>query len=318
DIKINSQRIENIRIYWNEYADSADIAINNRVGTFSKMLEDIEEKEHIFNLVSFDKFGNKSLPFEVVGTVYGDRFQSGLTDRTIQTASAENDGTTINWGGMPDNAISCELAYTDNEGHERILRILSSENSTLIPDTPSSVRWRTLFLPETTAIDTFYTHWRALNYIPYKYSTEGWTAESRNGNHGWGAAGGEPYKVLDGDLNTGWHSKTGTALPQCLVVDMKSSRSVDHIVLWSPPGNLDKGQIYFKTIEVYLSDAPVTPDVYQTSWGTAAARYEWPGGFDGITINLAPNSQGQYMILYFPDSRTNTYISFAELYVYGG
>jgi hypothetical protein len=74
--------------------------------------------------------------------------------------------------------------------------------------------------------------------------------------------------------------------------------------------------IYFKTIEVYLSDVPVTPDVYQDSWGDPAAVYEWPGGFDGITVEFDPGSRGQYMILYFPNSRSNTYISFAELEVY--
>ena len=106
NMDIRSQRIESVRIYWNDYADSADIAIGNQVGTFSKMLEGLEEDGYIFQLVSFDKFGNRSLPFEVAGDVYGERFQSKLSNRAIQTVYGEGDtGLTINWGGVPDNAV---------------------------------------------------------------------------------------------------------------------------------------------------------------------------------------------------------------------
>jgi hypothetical protein len=145
----------------------------------------------------------------------------------------------------------------------------------------------------------------------------GWTATARNGNHNWGEYGGSPQLVLDGDRNTGWHTTVGTPLPQCLVVDMKESTPVDNLVLWHHPTGLANNWIYFSTIEVYLSDAPVTPDVYQSSWGNSVATYEWPGGFDGITVKLNPNSRGRYLVLYFPNSRTNTYISFMELNVYG-
>jgi hypothetical protein len=154
------------------------------------------------------------------------------------------------------------------------------------------------------------------NYI-YPASRTGWTAESRNGNHPWGDPyGGTPELVLDGNRNTGWHSALGTPLPQCLVIDMKASRKVDHLVLWHLPEGIANNWIYYKTIEVYFSDTPVTPDEYQSSWGSPAAVYNYPGGIDPITINMEPNSQGQYMILFFPNSTSNTYISFMELDVY--
>jgi hypothetical protein len=147
-------------------------------------------------------------------------------------------------------------------------------------------------------------------------SRAGWTAECRNGNHPWDQYGGEPDRIFDDDLNTGWHSKTGTALPQCLVVDMKNSMSVLAVSLAHLPEGLANGWIYFKTIEIYLSETSVVPDIYQSSWGEPAVKYTWPGGIDPSTINLPALAKGRYMILYFPDSRTSTYISFAELNVY--
>jgi hypothetical protein len=153
--------------------------------------------------------------------------------------------------------------------------------------------------------------------IIYPCIRSGWTAESLGGNHDWGEYLGTPVAVLDGNKNTGWHSNLNTPMPQCLVVDMKASKLLSHIVLYHLPNGLVNNWIYFKTIEVYLSDTPVTPNVYQSSWGAPAVRYDYPGGIDGFRIDFAPNSRGQYMILYFPNSTTNNYISFTELEVYG-
>jgi hypothetical protein len=155
------------------------------------------------------------------------------------------------------------------------------------------------------------------NHITYMADRTGWTAESRNGYNPWTeGGGGEPFRVLDGNRSTGWHSQTGTALPQCLVVDMLETKHVDRIVMWHLTNGLTNNWIYYRDIEIYLTDTPVSPDVYQTSWGASAATYLYPGNIDPITVNLAPDSEGRYLILYFPTSRSNTYISFAELNVY--
>jgi hypothetical protein len=147
-------------------------------------------------------------------------------------------------------------------------------------------------------------------------SRAGWTAESRGGNHPWGEYGGEPSRLFDGDLNTGWHTNVSAPLPQCLVVDMQKSLPVYGVTMAHLTGGLANNWIYFNTIEIYLTETPVTPDVYQSSWGEPVATYTWPGGIDPFNITLSAVTEGWYMILYFPDSRAATYISFAELNVY--
>jgi hypothetical protein len=147
-------------------------------------------------------------------------------------------------------------------------------------------------------------------------SRAGWTAESRGGNHPWGEYGGEPYRLFDGDFNTGWHTNVSSPLPQCLVIDMQESLSVAGVQMEHLTGGLANNWIYFNHIEIYLTETAVTPGVYQSSWGEPAAKYTWPGGIDPFSITLSALTKGRYMILYFPDSRTNTYISFAELTVY--
>jgi hypothetical protein len=145
-------------------------------------------------------------------------------------------------------------------------------------------------------------------------SREDWAAESLGGNHPWGEYGGEPYRLFDGDLYTGWHTSLGQPLPQCLVVDMKKSQTIYAIRLSHLPEGLANGWIYFRSIHVYITDTPVVPDLPQASWGEPAVRYEWQGDADPFNIDV--QATGRYMILYFPTSRTDSFISFAELDVY--
>ncbi|MDR2472713.1 MAG: DUF4998 domain-containing protein [Tannerella sp.] len=316
NLDIRSQRIETVRIYWNNYADSADVNVNNQVGEFPKMLDNLPENGYVFQLVSFDKAGNASLPFETSGSVYGDRFQSRLSNRAIQSVYAGDEGLTVNWSGPVDNSLGSNLVYTDKSGNEQTIRIPVNDNSTHIDDWSVGLKYNTLFLPEPTAIDTFASDWRSMSGIPFKYSSTGWTATCRDGNHNWGAAGGEPDKVLDGDINTGWHTRVGSSLPQCMVVDMQNSRLVDHLVFRFQPNAVANNWIYIKTLNVYLTDTPATPDVYQEAWGEPVAVYNYPGEIEVFTVTLNPESYGRYLVLYFPDSKTNTYISFTELEVY--
>jgi hypothetical protein len=316
DIKINSQRIETVRIYWNDYLDSTDIAINNRIGMFTKTLENLDEREYIFNAVSFDKFGNRSLPVELTGTVYGDKFQNGLVNRGTQNIYGDENGLNILWSSAPNYALYSELEYKDTQGQFRTVQIPLTDASSVIPDWASDFKCRTLFVPSSIAIDTFYSEWRTVNAIPNKYPRREWTAESRNSSHNWGDMGGEPFRLFDGSRGTGWHTAPGSGFPQCLVVDMKASLPVHHLMLWHAPEAVESNWIYFKTIEVYLSDTPIAATERQSSWGEPALIYNYPGGEDGIVLTLPQNSKGQYLVLYFPDWNRGAYISFTELEVY--
>jgi uncharacterized protein YjdB len=158
-----------------------------------------------------------------------------------------------------------------------------------------------------------------------KYSTAGWTAAA---NSVWGD-GNEAKNVFDGDTGTKWHSDLSNSLPQCLVVDMKSSNEVDRIDILCSQASLAGGDngapwVYFGTIRIYLSNEPASPNVTepQASWGNQIATYNFDdyGQYVArITLNTQ-HSQGRYLILYFPDSRAESgqapYMSVDELEVY--
>lgn len=155
---ITAQRVETVRIFWNDYNDSLDIKIGNETGVTTKIIENLPEKGYIFQFVSIDKFGNKSLPFEVTGNVYGDRFQTIISNRQIKSLSELVNGKiTITWQSAVDHGVRCDLNYKNIAGVQVIRKVPMTESTTVITDLDSGFNYRTLFLPEPTAIDTFYT-----------------------------------------------------------------------------------------------------------------------------------------------------------------
>lgn len=162
---IISQRIETIRIFWNDYKDSSDVAVGNQTGSKVKILENMAEKGYIFQFVSLDKFGHRSLPFETVGKVYGPNFQSTLNNRSIKSQTALAGGKiTIVWSGPVDKGVRSDLVYTSTDNLQITRKVPMSETTTILTDVSKDLRYNTLFLPEPTAIDTFYTSFK--NVIP--------------------------------------------------------------------------------------------------------------------------------------------------------
>jgi hypothetical protein len=166
-----------------------------------------------------------------------------------------------------------------------------------------------------------------------------WEAVSRNGNHDWsdlGACGNVPNptqehcgegnhaggwadKVLDDNVWTGWHSNPSNTLPQAITIDMKASKKVRSLVLHHRPdalGSEHPSWIYFYTIQVYIGNDPYDPNTEDlAAYGSGIFTYTWDGAIPA-TINLPKTTEGQYLMLVFPDSKVEQYISFSELDVY--
>ena len=160
---ILAQRIDKVRIYWNDYKDSVDVQNDNRTDSIATIIGNLAEKGYIFKYVSFDKFGHQSLPFEVTGNVYGDRFQSTLSNRVIKSITTLNNGKlTIIWSGAVDKGVRCDLVYKNTAGVIVTKKVPMTQTSTILTDMASDLKYQTLFLPEKMAIDTFYTDFKII------------------------------------------------------------------------------------------------------------------------------------------------------------
>jgi hypothetical protein len=318
-LKAKDPSIVRAEIYWNNYQDTLKV---NDLGDQNIITVDIpvtDENTYTFNVKTFDAKDNASIPSEVSGAAYGENYALGTTDRSIVSALRDvNYNGTVTWDAKTTDLAYSEVRYTTSSNETKIVRILPGETTLSCPNAKPGGRfdYRSVFLPPK-GVDYVEKEWITYeNPFFYKYPRNTWTAESRGGNHPWGdGGGGQPALVFDGDLNTGWHSHTGSSLPQCLVVDMKEAVPVHHITV-SPPTN--PSWTYLDEIEIYFSNTPITPDVVQPSWGEPVKKLKYPGPRgSSFTVDFPSVPSIQFVVLYFTTSLANPHISIMEFEVYG-
>ena len=154
-------------IYWLSRTDSIlfDIPYHLPKDSVEVIIPNLPEYSYTFDLVTMNKdLGNRSVALHSSGNTYGDNFQSILTNRGIKyTIDTSLNILTINWVGAVEKGIGTEVVYATTVGDKVTKFVPMSEKSTVIDNWIGEVKYRTVFLPEPTAIDTFYTVLKAVN-----------------------------------------------------------------------------------------------------------------------------------------------------------
>ncbi|WP_169306847.1 DUF4998 domain-containing protein [Pedobacter polaris] len=165
-------KVKKCVIYWNNKVDSLVIPVTrtDKVDTLKLFINNITEGVQNFVIYTYDAAGNKSIPVFRTGRVYGDRYQSTLSNRGINSAFTNESGvSTIEWGGMDrvSGVFATEMIYFDNSNIEKTVRIPIDVINYTIPNfkEKGTIKFRTLFLPDTLSVDTFYTSYANM-YIP--------------------------------------------------------------------------------------------------------------------------------------------------------
>lgn len=311
----NAPNVQSIDVYWNDGLDSLIIPVELKTGydSISVVLEDMEEKSYTFNIRTTDSFGHKSLFLTNFGTSYGEIYQSRLSSRRIKTVSLSDKGGIVTWFFSPSDLVRSEIRYTKNDGSQSVAETLPTKDVVELPDIKpgSTIEYRSLFIPEAEAIDTFATAWNTFETpIPkeYKYDSSLWMVLAASDES---ADNGGKVALLDGDLNTFWHSAWETEnvpLPHWAVIDMISQKKISRIEIYRRAGNTDT-----KSVELYVSDQS---DGNAIGWKKIGNGVFENG--DSISISISESAgQGRYLKLLLPDSNNEPFTSVAEIYVYG-
>jgi hypothetical protein len=163
----SDQNITGCKIFWNFKADSLVIPVKKspRPDTIKVSINNLPEGSYNFEVFTFDKEGHTSIGTETIGNSYGASFQSTLSNRPIRTSTKVTATNSINitWVGKDDKCLGTEWSYTGKD--QQMKRYFSAQgDTTLISscDLTKPVTYRTLFIPEKQAADTFYTDFKAL------------------------------------------------------------------------------------------------------------------------------------------------------------
>jgi hypothetical protein len=298
------------RVFWNSRNDSIEGFIHptGSVDTFKAMIDNLTEGALTFEIRTYDRDGNISVPVTLTGNVYGEIYQSSLTTRGITKAEVQPDNSAlINWADVNADAgvIGMQVKFTDNSDidHDTLLQSTAAGLSSSLPDFKSgtSISYRTAFLPNKAAIDTFYTDYQIKSvksevtgvYLkntqqPFakNFSTDSrWAvptdwdvnaaALNHNGYGGWGSDNGTVL-VMEG----GW------AWGSSPIVNGKMSQTV----------TLPAGKYTFtvtvqegnaSTVFIAAAEGATLPDT--DNLGSALASGDWKGG--PISFTLAEATQ---------------------------
>ena len=116
-----------------------------------------------FSFIVYDaNMKYKSLPVETLCSAYGDNYQESIMNRRIVSQSYVNGTLTMKWlrtGSV--QILNTEIYYISEDGEEKMFKLLPSETNCSIEGVKlgSKLRYRSVFRPEATAIDLFYTEY---------------------------------------------------------------------------------------------------------------------------------------------------------------
>ena len=236
-LKGSDPNVINAKVFWNNYADSISVSIPPTGDTISVVIGNLEEQTYSFIVKTYDNKGNSSIPVELLGSSYGNKYQSNLLNRPVIASDLDLSGKlNIQWGSanITGGFYATDVTYTDNTGTSKVKRFGVSELVSGIFDYKqgTSYKYRTVYVPNSISIDTFYTAY-SVQQVAEKLSKLNWTATADSYALTSQLPNGGPMKAIDDNITTFWHTETSASkvYPHWLAVDMKKMFNVTRVEL---------------------------------------------------------------------------------------
>ena len=299
-------KIVKSKIFWNNYTDSVELAITADQKVVSYTFENLEENFYSYTIRNYDAQGNASVAVEVSGNVFGDKYQDRILERPVSSAYLKNsDALAINWNEADTvtGAYKTEVEYTSTTGATKVIRFAARELVTEIADyrQGTSFKYRTLYLPDSLAIDTFYTGY--ITNTQVLLDKKEWNLIAYSDQY---SAGNEAAKnMIDGSQYTRWHTN-GSPYPHSITVDMGAVRTIKRFStlnsLYDSPGGdnrapiriqflISTDNITWTNLGEFNSDNVILSEQFYQMPAVATGRYFKLVGLQG------PAGNSQYMVL---------------------
>lgn len=315
--------------------DSVTIDIVRGTGTDSviTVIDRLKEGVYTFEVFMYDKNGHSSVGAEIIAEVYGSVYLGTISNRPLDVPKLDTIGKKSNlyipWFGISQQAVKIDVQYTDVSGVERITHIkkvtnpVDSRRPMIWQDRDTifnykegtGFKYRTAYLPEADAIDTFYTGYTniASSAIAY-YIPPPPPSKEEN------LALGRPVTVSSssgaaitdgdrkGDPSPKWQPSSAERadLNVWFYVDLGSARTFNTAGLYIPKAS---GNIPFFEILV-TSETSITSS---TKWTRVYSQFTKPDAENEITFN-STTARFVKVSLNLDKESTNINVSEFELY----
>jgi hypothetical protein len=148
------------RVFWNNNTDSLEVP-TPATDLVTAIINNLAEDSYTFSVYSYDNKGNRSQKTSVNGRTYGSAYEATLKNRPIKDTifNTITKAAVITWNASGTGAVASEIQFRDTMNVLHTIKALAAaESTTLNGYKPGSTfAYRTLFLPEPEAIDTFFT-----------------------------------------------------------------------------------------------------------------------------------------------------------------
>ena len=170
------ENVVSYTIFWDNENDSVSGNFSDDETEDPKLvINGLEERAYKFDVYHYDSEQNASDKSTAQANVYGEQYRSGLVNRpVVEVNDLPDNELEIFWGSAGSGFLFAEIKYEDTAGEETI--VISDEEATseILANFPSGNDFevRSAFVPQSTAIDTFYTDFQRIDLNPIQLSFE--------------------------------------------------------------------------------------------------------------------------------------------------
>jgi len=262
-------RVQTAKIFWNNYTDSVELSVASDTDTISYIIDPIAENTYSFMIRTYDNEGNRSIPIELAGTVYGDNYRNLLTNRLLKSTYYDGEDLKLNWGTAESSEAGITVSWKDTNGDNQTMDVDPLETETVLPffniDMP--LLYSTTYKPDSLAIDVFQatTIEKMIDPVTFIPKTT-WMANLLPGDIG--INGSYPLsRFWDGNTTNFMHSAGVTSVPCSFTWDMGIKAKLSRMKFWPRNDNDDRWNKGMpKLFEIYGSLDPNPDGSLDDSW----------------------------------------------------
>lgn len=229
-------KVTRAKIYWNNFTDSVGFDVPANQDTIGYTIPAIPENFYSFIIKTYDSKGNVSVPVELSGSVYGERYRSNLLQRPLISSTINlANKLTLQFDPLPaaTTIVGTEIEYTNTSGQVKVVRLKGDVVSYQFPDyqKETSYRIRTLHMPDAVALDVFYTDYQVVDAFVLnktEWRVIDFSSQNPDANNL-----SIPANMIDGNPATRWVSLATTSrYPHYITVDFGAVRTLKTVSLW--------------------------------------------------------------------------------------